>query len=53
MHTEGLRDLPFPGDLIPAKKPVATAIAAGANREDCLNRLEAISSLMRNQLSQV
>jgi uncharacterized protein len=50
MQTHGLRDLPFPGDVIPARHPVATAIASGITREECLKKLEAASELMQSNL---
>jgi predicted ATP-grasp superfamily ATP-dependent carboligase len=46
----GLRDLPFLGDVIPARRPVATAIASGATREECLKKLEDASGLMQSNL---
>jgi predicted ATP-grasp superfamily ATP-dependent carboligase len=51
MHARGLRDLPFPGEIIRARNPVATATASGATRADCLKTLERLSLLMRSQLS--
>lgn len=53
MHKLGLRDLPFPGEIIPAGNPVATAVAQGWSREECLERLELLSELMSNQLDPV
>lgn len=49
----GLRDLPFPGEIISAGNPVATALAAGEGRAACLSKLEAVSDLMKNQLCPV
>jgi predicted ATP-grasp superfamily ATP-dependent carboligase len=51
MHAQGLRDLPYPGEFIPARKPVATAIASGATRAECLKKLNRLSALMRSQLA--
>jgi predicted ATP-grasp superfamily ATP-dependent carboligase len=53
MHKLGLRDLPFPGEVIPAGNPVATAVAWGWCKTECLERLELTSQLMRNQLDPV
>ncbi len=51
MHAYGLRDLPFPEEVIPAGNPVATAVACGETRVECLERLDMVCGLMRNQLS--
>lgn len=51
LHARGLRDLPYPGEIIPAKKPVATAIASGTTRADSLKQVSKLSALMRSQLS--
>jgi predicted ATP-grasp superfamily ATP-dependent carboligase len=50
-HDRGLRDLPFPGDVILARKPVATVIASGATRADSLKNSDVLSALMGSQLS--
>lgn len=53
MYAQGLRDLPYPGDVISSRSPVATAVASGASREDCLRKMASLSALMRSQLSPV
>lgn len=50
MHELGLRDLPFPGEIISAGGPVATAVARGESRAVCLQELERTADLMRGQL---
>lgn len=51
MHDRGLRDLPYPGDVIGARRPVATAIVSGASKAECVNKSDALSALMMRQLS--
>lgn len=51
MHARGLRDLPFPGDVIPARRPVATALASSATREGCFKNSNVLSALMMSQLT--
>lgn len=50
MFSLGLRDLPFPGEIISAGGPVATAVARGKSRAACLKALERTADLMREQL---
>ena len=50
MHARGFRDLPFPGDVISGRNPVATVIASGTTRANCLKKLNSLSRLMRSQL---
>ncbi len=50
MYQLGLRDLPFPGEIISAGSPVATAVARGESSAACLHELERISRIMRKHL---
>ena len=50
MFSLGLRDLPFPGEIISKGGPVATAVARGKSRAACLQALKRTADLMREQL---
>jgi predicted ATP-grasp superfamily ATP-dependent carboligase len=38
---EGRRDIPFPGERIPARHPICTVLAKGETRDECWRRLSA------------
>lgn len=43
MRSMGVRDIPFPGERIGKGSPVATAIASGKTRSECVAKLDELS----------